>query len=175
MAGPVVAAAVILPPGCCIAGAADSKTLAPVTRERLYDEILEAALVIGIGAASVKEVDALNILRATTLAMKRALLSLKERPDHIVVDGLPVRDLGWDHDAVVGGDGVVHSISCASIVAKVCRDRLMCRLAKRYPAYGWDRNMGYGTPGHLRAILEVGRSVHHRMSFGAQLGLGLEE
>lgn len=175
LAGPVVAAAVILPEGCWIEGATDSKALAATERERLYEEIRARALGVGVGAASVREIDDLNILRATTLAMSRALSALPLEPDHVVVDGLPVKDADWEHEAVVGGDAVVHSISCASIVAKVSRDRLMCRLATRYPAYGWERNKGYGTPAHLRAILELGRSPHHRISFGAGVQSESEE
>ena len=133
---------------------------------------LDEALAIGIGAASVREIDELNIGRATTLAMRRALEALPVRPGHVVVDGRPVAGLGWEHDAVVGGDGLVHSIGCASIVAKVSRDRLMLRLAGRYPAYGWQSNKGYGTAEHLRALRDFGLSPHHRRSFcGKQLRL----
>jgi ribonuclease HII len=175
LAGPVVAAAVILPVGRVIDGAADSKTLDAPARERLSEEIRAFAVAIGVGAASVREIDELNILRATTLAMNRALTALRRTPEQVVVDGLPVKGLDWEHEAVVGGDGLVHAVSCASIVAKVSRDRLMCRLARRYTAYGWDQNKGYGTPKHLRAILEVGRSPHHRTTFAPQLKLGLED
>lgn len=174
LAGPVVAAAVVLPEGCRIEGAADSKTLSLARREALSREILDRAAGVGIGAASVREIDRLNILRATALAMERALGSLPRSPEHVVVDGLPVRGLGWAHDAVVGGDGRVHSIACASIVAKVCRDRLMRLLAERYPAYGWRTNVGYGTPEHLEALRRFGASPHHRRSFGGvQLDLEL--
>jgi len=101
--------------------------------------------------------------------------SLPRRPRHLVVDGLPVKDLPIPHEAVVGGDGIIHSIACASIVAKVVRDRLMCRLAARYPRYRWDSNMGYGTPDHLRALSKWGPSPHHRLTFGAsQMDLELE-
>ena len=144
LAGPVVAAAVILPAGVSVDGADDSKQLSAQTREELYGAITSAALAFGVGAASVHEIDRRNILRATTVAMQRALDALDAQPDHIVVDGLPVKHLGREHDAVVGGDGIVHSIGCASILAKVVRDRLMQRLALRYPGYGWERNMGYG-------------------------------
>jgi ribonuclease HII len=175
LAGPVVAAAVILSEGCCIDGATDSKKLSVARREALSREILERAAGVGIGAASVREIDELNILRATVRAMDRALRSLPRHPGHVVVDGLPVRGLPWEHDAVVGGDARVHSIACASIVAKVCRDRLMRRLAERYPAYGWMTNVGYGTREHLRALREFGVTPHHRRSFGGvQLDLELE-
>ncbi len=177
LAGPVVAAAVILPEGCWIEGAGDSKRLSPIRRATLVHEIRERALTIGVGAASVREIDLLNIVRATTLAMDRALKALGEAPEHVVVDGLPVRDLPWEHDAVVGGDGEVHAISCASIVAKVCRDDLMRRLATRYPGYGWERNAGYGTKEHREAIRRFGPTPHHRLTFGPEQYLlqGVEE
>jgi ribonuclease HII len=167
LAGPVVAAAVILPSGCLIDGAADSKTLSAIRRTRLNEEIRLHALAIGIGAASVREIDALNIARATALAMRRALKSLPVAPEHVVVDGRPVRDLGRDHDAVIGGDGLVHTIGCASIIAKVCRDALMARLSSHYPGYGWGRNKGYATPEHLSALRSLGPCAHHRRTFCA--------
>jgi len=174
LAGPVLAVAVVLAPGTWIEGAADSKVLPPAVREELSAKILAAALGVGVGAASVREIDRLNILRATTRAMQRALRRLPTRPDHVVVDGLPVKNLGWEHEAVVGGDARVHSIACASIVAKVIRDRLMRRLAVRHPGYGWDHNAGYGTLGHRAAIEELGLTPHHRLTFtGLQLDLGL--
>jgi ribonuclease HII len=175
LAGPVVAAAVVLPAGCRVEGAGDSKTLSPSVRERLYHEILDSSLAVGVGAASVHEIDRINILRATSRAMDRAVRALRQAPEHVVVDGLPVRGVDWPHEAVVGGDGQVHSVACASIVAKVLRDRLMCLLARRYPAYGWERNMGYGTPEHLEALRSHGRSPHHRTTFGdLQLDLELD-
>lgn len=175
LAGPVVAAAVILPRECRVEGAADSKTLGAIRREALCREIVERAAGVGLGAASVREIDRENIARATVLAMRRALEALSPQPDHVVVDGRPVRGLGREHDAVIGGDGSVHCVSCASIVAKVCRDRLMRTLARRYPAYGWDTNVGYGTPEHREALRRFGPSPHHRLTFaGVQLELGLE-
>ena len=166
LAGPVVAAAVILAEGVAIDGAADSKALTPQRRSEVATEIEARAAAIALGAASVREIDRLNILRATTRAMTRALGRLPLTPDHVVVDGLPVRDLGWEHEAVVGGDARVHSIACASIVAKVCRDRLMTLLAARYPDYGWERNKGYATRRHKSALREVGLTPHHRTTFG---------
>jgi ribonuclease HII len=166
LAGPVVAAAVVLPPGTEITGARDSKTLSPKRREALAAQILHRASAVSLGAASVREIDHLNILVSTRLAMRRALSHLPFGPDQVVIDGLPVRDLGWEHDAVVGGDGKIHSISCASILAKVVRDRLMIRLARRYPGYGWDTNMGYGTQEHRWALARLGPTPHHRLSFG---------
>jgi ribonuclease HII len=174
LAGPIVAAAVILPAGRSIAGADDSKLLAAAVREALFDEILATALCVGVGAASVREIDRVNILQATTRAMGRALARLSRSPDQVVVDGNPVKGLAWAHEAVVDGDALIHSISCASIVAKVVRDRLMHRLARRYPRYGWETNVGYGTPAHRSAIDALGLTPHHRLSFGGlQLDLGL--
>jgi ribonuclease HII len=174
LAGPVVAAAVVLPVGVSIPGAADSKTLSRPRRERLAEEILERSAAHALGAASVKEIDRLNILVATRLAMTRALYRLPQPPEHVVVDGLPVRGLPWEHEAVVGGDGAVHSIACASILAKVVRDRLMNRLASRHPGYGWETNMGYGTPAHREALERMGPTPHHRLTFGGvQMNLEL--
>lgn len=174
LAGPVVAAAVILPEDVCIEGADDSKALSPEVREELYGRIRSSARCIGIGAASVREIDRRNILRATTVAMQRALDRLRVVPDHIVVDGLPVKHLGRAHEAVVDGDALIHSIACASIVAKVVRDRLMHRLARRYPGYAWERNAGYGTAQHRAAIRELGVTPHHRLTFtGLQFEMDL--
>ena len=168
LAGPVVAAAVVLAEGDGVEGADDSKRVPREERERLAQRIRQRAVAVTVGAASAREIDGINILRATARAMERAIRRLPRRPDHVVVDGLPVRDLAWDHEAVVGGDGLVHSIACASIVAKVCRDRLMTRLARRYPEYGWERNMGYGTEEHRAAIRRFGPTPHHRLTFGLE-------
>jgi ribonuclease HII len=174
LAGPVVACAVILPRDRLIEGATDSKALSRARREELAVAIREGAAVVSLGAASVREIDRLNILRATTLAMRRALDRLPMAPEHIVVDGLPVKGLGHAHEAVVGGDGLVHCISCASIVAKVVRDDLMVRLARRYPGFGWASNAGYGTARHREAVLERGPTPHHRLTFlGLQYDLGV--
>lgn len=174
LAGPVVAAAVVLPEGASVEGADDSKRLSPQVRGELFERILATAHSVGVGAASVREIDRLNILRATTRAMGRALEHLSDRPDHVVVDGLPVKHLAWEHEAVVGGDGLIHSIACASIVAKVIRDRLMRRLDRRYPGYGWERNVGYGTEAHRQALERMGPTPHHRLTFaGVQFELEL--
>jgi len=174
LAGPVVAAAVILPEAVHVEGADDSKQLSPAVREELYGRIIGAALCVGVGAASVREIDRRNILRATTVAMQRALDRLSTPPDHIVIDGLPVKYLGREHEAVVGGDALIHSIGCASIVAKVVRDRLMRRLALRYPGYAWEKNSGYGTAEHRAAIEALGLTPHHRVTFiGLQFELEL--
>ena len=173
LAGPVMACAVILPPGIHIEGATDSKVIPRPRREELAREILSRAHAVALGAASVREIDRLNILVATRLAMARALRSLPEPPEHVVLDGLPMKGLGWRHEAVVKGDSHVHSISCASIVAKVARDGLMRRLAQRYPHFGWDTNAGYGSREHMDAVAEYGPTPHHRRTFlGMQLDLG---
>lgn len=174
LAGPVLACAIILPRDVHIEGATDSKRLQRERREELAREILARAEHVTLGAASVREIDRLNILVATRLAMQRALGALPDRPDHVVIDGLPVKGLGWEHEAVVEGDLHVHSIACASIVAKVVRDDLMCRLARRYPHFGWESNAGYGSQAHRDAVLEVGPTPHHRLTFlGLQYELGL--
>lgn len=175
LAGPVVAAAVILPPGIAIRGVDDSKRLLPVRREALFIEIRKHAIAVGVGAASSREVDRLNILRASHLAMQRALRRLAIPPERVIVDGLPVPVLGDDHMAIVDGDAKVHCIACASIIAKVMRDRLMHRLAGRYPDYGWQTNVGYATADHVAAIFARGLTPHHRRSFepNAQLGFDL--
>ena len=148
-----------------IAGVDDSKRLNPDRRLDLYEKIVGTAIVWGVGAASAREIDRINIRRATALAMQRAIARLGG-VDHLLVDGLAVPELGAEtHTAIVGGDGCVHCISAASIVAKVTRDRLMSRLAARYPEYGWERNMGYGTPEHLEALDRLGPTPHHRRSF----------
>lgn len=174
LAGPVVAAAVIFRPEDRVPGVTDSKQLSEAAREELVVEIRRRALCIGVGAASPREVDRLNILRATHLAMRRALDRLSALPDHVLVDGLPVDGLGREHTAVVDGDAKSFTIACASIVAKTTRDRLMKRLAARYPAYGWATNVGYGTQEHVMALGELGPTPHHRRSFvPVQLALDL--
>lgn len=165
LAGPVVAAAVVFRPEVRVAGVNDSKLLPREVREELVAEIRRRALCIGVGAATPDEVDRLNILRATHLAMRRALDKLTARPGHVLVDGLPVPELGAEQTAVVGGDGKSFTIACASIVAKTTRDRIMRRLARRYPEYGWETNVGYGTPDHVMALGSLGPTPHHRRSF----------
>ncbi|MSR35976.1 MAG: ribonuclease HII [Gemmatimonadetes bacterium] len=174
LAGPVVAAAVVLVPGVSIEGAADSKRLSAAMRERVFEEILRGAAGVAVGAASVREIDRMNVLKATALAMRRALARLPEPPGHVVVDGLPMRSLGCAHHAVVDGDALIHSIGCASIVAKVVRDRLMRRLATRHPGYGWEHNAGYGTAEHMDGLRSLGTTAHHReLIANQQLDLGL--
>ena len=167
LAGPVVACAVVMPPDArAIRGVDDSKALDRGQRERLATRILERALAVGIGAASVAEIDRLNIYHASVLAMRRAVHRLTLRPDHLVIDGNPLRSLGLEHTAVVGGDACCHSIACASIVAKVTRDRVMRALARRHPYYRWETNVGYGTPEHQAGLTMYGVTAHHRRSFG---------
>jgi ribonuclease HII len=174
LAGPVIAAAVILPVGVGIRGVDDSKKLSADKRESLLVEIREKALAIGIGGASAKEIDRINILRASHLAMARAIQKLPRAPQHVIVDGLPVPQLGPNASFVIDGDAKVHCIACASIVAKCVRDRLMRMLAMRYPVYGWDHNCGYATADHRSAIYESGFSPHHRRSFDINSQLTLE-
>ncbi len=174
LAGPVLAAAVILPVGVGIRGADDSKKLTAEQREKLFVQIKEKALAIGIGAASSREIDRINILRASHLAMMRALRKLPVQPQHVFVDGLPIPGFQYQHTAVIDGDAKVHCIACASIVAKVVRDRLMRMLAVRYPAYNWAHNCGYSTADHRHAISEVGLTPHHRRSFDFNQQLTLE-
>jgi ribonuclease HII len=167
LAGPVVAAALIVRPyGRKVLGVRDSKMLTPQQRERLYDEILKRAVAVGVGAASVDEINRLNILHASHVAMQRALRRVQP-VDHALIDGLPVRDVDvGPHTAIIDGDALSYSISCASIIAKVTRDRLMLRLARRYPGYGWETNVGYPTPPHRAAIRAQGVTPFHRRTFG---------
>ncbi len=166
LAGPVFACAVIMPPTArAIAGVEDSKKLSAAERERLARKIIEKAVSVALGAASVREIAALNIYQATSLAMRRALRRLSERPDAVLVDGKPIKTLGVAHRAFVGGDSRIYSIACASIVAKVARDRLMKALAVRHPGYAWDANAGYGTPAHIAGLRLMGMTAHHRALF----------
>jgi ribonuclease HII len=166
LAGPVVACAVIMPPDVrAIPGVDDSKRLSPDQRERLSGKIRERALAIGVGAASVREIDRLNIYHATILAMQRALSRLSSQPHHVLLDGRPMRTLGVTHTAIVHGDDLCYSIACASIIAKVTRDRVMRGLAGRYPNYLWERNVGYSTLAHLQGLAAYGVTPHHRHSF----------
>jgi len=166
LAGPVVAAAVVFPMGAKpIRGLDDSKVLSALQRAKFAGKIRERAFAIAVGAASVREIDRLNIRRASILAMERALHRLGCVPAHILVDGLPCPELGCDHEAIVDGDARCHSIAAASIIAKVLRDALMDRLAARHPGYCWETNKGYATPEHLEAIQRLGPTRHHRYSF----------
>lgn len=165
LAGPVVAAAVILDDLKPIVGLNDSKKLTEKRREKLYDEILAKALCCSIAEASVQEIDTLNILQATLQAMRRAVDGLRLKPVKVLVDGnrLPVLDVRAE--AIVQGDALVPAISAASILAKVHRDRMCAQLHAQYPQYGFDRHKGYGTAEHLQALAEHGPSPWHRSSF----------
>jgi ribonuclease HII len=174
LAGPVVAAAVVFPPHCkFIRGLRDSKLLPPAKRARLALVVRARALAIGVGAASVREIDRLNIRRASILAMARALARLAATPDLVLVDGLPCPELGRAHEAIVDGDACCHSIAAASVIAKTVRDRLMELLATRHPSYAWASNKGYGTPDHLAALAAFGFTSHHRKSFAPVVQLEL--
>jgi ribonuclease HII len=166
--GPVVASAVIMPRNCHrIPRVRDSKTLSAAQREALAPEIRRRAVAIGVGAASVREIDSINIYQATHVAMRRALARLGGH-DHVLVDGLRIAGFeahAGPYDAIVDGDALVYSIACASIVAKVIRDRLMARLAVRHPGYGWEHNAGYATAEHRAAMSRLGVTDHHRRSF----------
>ncbi len=163
-AGPVVAAAVVLDAGSVPAGVTDSKRLSRARREALF-AALRAGARIGVGAASVAEIDRLNILAATLVAMRRAVDDLGVAPAHVLIDGNRMPELACPATAVVGGDARSLSIAAASIVAKVTRDRIMARLARRYPGFGWERNAGYGTAEHRSALDRLGVTPHHRRSF----------
>lgn len=166
LAGPVVACAIVMRPEApTIRGVDDSKVLSAAERVRLAAKILQRAASVGLGAASVREIDRLNIYHASTLAIRRAIGKLTITPQHVLIDGKPLRSLGVEHRAVVDGDATCYAIACASIVAKVTRDRLMASLARRHPGYNWERNAGYSTPAHLTALQTVGPTVHHRRNF----------
>jgi ribonuclease HII len=210
LAGPVVAAAVVFPAGCArIRGLRDSKLLPPDRRSELAGEVRRRALALGIGAASTREIDRLNIRVATAVAMRRALRALFRRMPlvpvpaegracppaagaarrdrrrraefaafapsacRVLLDGLPLPEVGVPHEALVDGDAHCMSIAAAGVVAKTVRDELMGRLARRYPRYGWETNMGYGTPVHHDGLRAHGPCAHHRQSFApiAQLEL----
>jgi ribonuclease HII len=167
LAGPVVAAAVVLKPYCHkIPGVRDSKTVSLPQRERLYGEILRRAAAVGVGAASVREINEINIWRASHLAMWRALRRVRPY-DHVLIDGRDFRDIDvGPHTAIIDGDALSYAIASASIVAKVTRDRLMRRLAQRHQGYGWEQNVGYPTRDHRDAICRLGITPHHRRGFG---------
>ncbi|MEN6543354.1 ribonuclease HII [Parvibaculum sp.] len=164
LAGPVVAAAVVLDMENCPEGLDDSKKLDEAKREALFAE-LSACAEIGVGMASVEEIEELNILWATMLAMSRACAALEVPPGFALIDGNRVPKLDCPARAIVGGDARVVSIAAASVVAKVTRDRIMNELASAHPGYGWETNRGYGTPEHLDALNRLGLTPHHRKGF----------
>jgi ribonuclease HII len=168
LAGPVVAAAVVFPAGCAvIEGLRDSKTLPAARRVELAAVVRGVALFVGLGAASVCEIDRLNIRVATAVAMRRALARVLPRVQRaaVLLDGLPMPELGCEHEALVDGDAHCHSVAAAGVVAKTVRDALMQRLARRHPGYGWDTNVGYGTDAHQAGLRALGPTRHHRRSF----------
>ncbi len=165
LAGPVVAAAVILDPRWPIGGLADSKSMSPKRREAVAVDIQNCAADWALGQASAAEIDELNILNATLLAMERAVVGLRLRPSHALVDGRHCPSVACTVEALVGGDASVPCISAASILAKVHRDAQMRDLAARYPGYGFERHKGYPTRDHLAALARHGASPHHRRSF----------
>jgi len=165
LAGPVVAAAVILPPHTEVEGADDSKKLTPLRRERLEPEIKRRSLAWALAVASQRFIEEHNIARATFHAMRLAVRKLPVRPELVLADGWAIPDMGIPCRGIIGGDSQSLSIACASIIAKVWRDRLMTRLSGRYPGYGLDRHKGYGTAEHLRALAELGACPIHRRTF----------
>lgn len=177
LCGPVVAAAVILPEDYANEFINDSKKLSKSNRENLFEEIKDVALAWSIGEASVEEIDQINILHASFLAMNRAIKSLNLIPHHLLVDGNRFKtDLNIPFDCIVKGDGKFASIAAASILAKVYRDNLMADFAKKYPGYGWEKNVGYPTRLHREGIIKFGLTPLHRKSFRhlpIQLDLGL--
>lgn len=165
LAGPVCAAAVILPPHLEIPGLDDSKKLTDKRRRELFPIIREQAIAYGIGLASHEEIDEINILQATYLAMERALAQLSVRPDHVLIDGNRAKEFGLPVTTVVKGDSLSANIAAASILAKVTRDVLMEEMAQDYPQYQFEIHKGYGTKAHYAALTEYGPSPIHRMSF----------
>jgi ribonuclease HII len=192
----VVAAAVVFPIGCAaVRGLRDSKILPPSVRARLAERVRRRVLAFGVGAASAHEIDVYNIRVASAIAMRRAIAHLIRRSSlapypigqgvgacdagqryRIIIDGLPLPEIGYAHEALIDGDARCQSISAAAILAKTIRDRLMQRLAARHPGYGWHTNVGYGTEEHQEGLQALGPTRHHRLTFAplAQLTLPLE-
>jgi ribonuclease HII len=168
LAGPVVAAAAILPAEFSLAGLNDSKQLTEKVREQLFEALTSPGRLVcySVGIAESGEIDRLNILRATFLAMERAVTTLSVQPEHLLIDGLPVPVFPQPQTAVVGGDGKSLSIAAASVIAKVTRDRMMRRWHAEFPQYDFDQNKGYGTPAHLESLQIHGPCAIHRRSFG---------
>lgn len=182
LAGPVVAAAVVLPERHRIKGIRDSKVLTRRRRESLYELILDRAEAVGVGCVEVDVIDSINILQATKAAMRQALTHLAQPPDHLLIDALSLRDVELPQRAIIDGDAISASIAAASIVAKVTRDRICDEFDRRYPAYGFARNKGYATRRHWDALVAEGPCTWHRRSFapvkmllaGTQLPLDLD-
>ncbi len=165
LAGPVIAAAVILDPNKCIKGLADSKALSEAQRERLFVEICHSALAFGIGRAEYHEIDTINILQATLLSMQRAISALQIMPGKVLVDGNRCPEVSCLAESIIGGDRLVPAISAASILAKVTRDREMVQMDKIYPGYGFAQHKGYPTAQHRATLYEWGPCQIHRLSF----------
>lgn len=165
LCGPVVAAAVILPPDSVIPGVDDSKKLTPRTRERLFDEIVSRAVAVGIGIGTPKLIDRINILQATRHAMKEAVSLLSPQPDMLLIDGISTIDVPIPQKTITRGDSRSLSIAAASIIAKVSRDRMMAELDLLHPGYGFASHKGYGCASHMEAIRRLGPSPVHRLTF----------
>ena len=179
LAGPVYAAAVILDPARLPRGVNDSKQLTPEEREKLFEKIMDRALAVGVGFATSQEIDQINILQATMLAMRRAAEALPLKPIHALVDGNRAPQLNCPVETIVDGDAKAMSIAAASIIAKVTRDRIMCELDGQHPGYNWSQNKGYATADHRAALDALGPSPQHRVSFAtvaqARLPFGLND
>ena len=170
LAGPVCVACVMMPLDDIIEGVDDSKKLTEKKRELLFDQIKEKAVCYSIQMVDESTIDKINILEAMKLAMKNAINSLDVKPDVVLVDAISKLDVESEVRGIVKGDALSYSIGCASILAKVTRDRLMCDLAKEYPEYGFDKHKGYGTKQHIEALKQYGPCVYHRLSFLKFLG-----
>lgn len=170
LAGPVCVAAVIMPLDDLIEGIDDSKKLSEKKRDLLFDKIKEKAIAYKIEFVNEETIDKINILEATKLAMKKAIEGLTLKPDVVLVDAISKLDVEVELRGIVKGDALSYSIGCASILAKVTRDRLMCELSKEYPEYGFEKHKGYGTKQHIEALKEYGPCVYHRLSFLKFLG-----
>ena len=170
LAGPVCVACVMMPLDDIIEGIDDSKKISEKKREQLFEEIKEKAICYSIQMVNEQTIDEINILEATKLAMKNAIESMDVKPDVVLVDAISKLDTDAEIRGIIKGDALSYSIGCASILAKVTRDRLMCDLAKEYPEYGFEKHKGYGTKQHIEALKEYGPCVYHRLSFLKFLG-----
>jgi ribonuclease HII len=167
LAGPIVAAAVVIPQNCeLIVGIRDSKQMSAKQREKLFPAVMAQAIAVGLGMATVAEIDRVNVLQASYLAMNRALARVGAI-DHALIDGRSIKPgkIAVEHTTIIDGDAHSYAIACASVIAKVRRDRLMQRLAKRFPGYGWEKNAGYGTKQHRDGMAELGITPWHRRSY----------
>lgn len=165
LAGPVCVASVMMPLDDIIEGVDDSKKISEKKREQLFEEIKEKAICYSIQMVDEQTIDEINILEATKLAMKKAIETMDVKPDVVLIDAISKLDVNTEIRGIIKGDALSYSIGCASILAKVTRDRLMCDLAKEYPEYGFEKHKGYGTKQHIEALKEYGPCVYHRLSF----------